>query len=227
MRIAILGGTGDIGEGLALRWARDTDHEIVIGSRDADRAATAATTYTGQLQARGYDPSIDSGENTTACAGADAVVLAVPPYSVADAIEAVEESIEPSAILISPAVGIRSDDAGAHYHRPAAGSVTELVAETAPPEVDVAGAFHTLPAGRLQDLDDPLELDTVVVGTTEEVRERVCAFAEEIDGLEAFDGGPVENAPELEGVTPLMITLSRHNAGLHDVAPRFVTPDRF
>lgn len=214
MRIAILGGTGDIGEGLARRLARDTDHELSIGSRDADRAAKAATRYLGAIRARGYEAEIEGTTNEAAVSGADVVIAAVPPYSVTDAVDQVAEALEPGTILLTPAVGMRSDEAGKHYHRPGAGSVTALVAEAAPADVAVVGAFHTLPAGRLADLDDPLEMDTVVLSDDEAARSTIIDLAGEIDGLRPLDGGPIANAAEIEAVTPLLINLGRYNESL-------------
>lgn len=226
MRIAILGGTGDIGEGLARRLARDTDHELCIGSRDADRASRAATRYRGAVRARGYEVDIEGTENASAVAGADVVIAAVPPYSVTDAIESIGDHLEPGSILVSPAVGMRSDEDGMHYHRPGAGSVTALAAEAAPESVSVVGAFHTLPASRLTDLDDPLEMDTVVVADDEAARETVIDLAGAIDGLRPLDGGPIANAGEIEAVTPLLINLGRHNESLDHAGFRAVTGRR-
>ncbi len=223
MRIAILGGTGDIGEGLARRIGRDTDHSICIGSRDGDRASNAATRYRGAIRARGYDVEIEGATNLEAVAGADIVIVAVPPYSVTDAIESIAEALTSDMVIVTPAVGMRSEDAGMHYHRPGAGSVTALAAETAPSGVPVVGAFHTLPAGRLQDLDDPLEMDTVVVGDDANAKSRVLELAEEIDGLRALDGGPIANAGELEAVTPLLINLGRYNEDLDHAGFRAVS----
>lgn len=211
MRIAILGGTGDIGEGLARRFGRDTDHSICLGSRDEERAENAATRYLGAIRARGYEASIEGANNRNAVDGATVVIVSVPPYSVTDAIEAVEDELAPGTVLITPAVGMRSNEEGMHYHRPGAGSVTALAAQAAPEDTPVVGAFHTLPASRLQDLDDPLEMDTVVVGDDDEAKQTVIGLAEEIDGIRALDGGPIANAGELEAATPLLINLGRYN----------------
>lgn len=223
MQLAILGGTGDIGEGLALRWGRDTDHTIVIGSRDADRAEAAASRYVKQLAARGYESDLTGTDNATAVTDADVVVASVPPYSVADAVEAVGDALPTGSIVVSPAVGMRSDEAGMHYHRPSAGSVTALVDAAAPPDVAVVGAFHSVPAGRLRDLDDPLDLDTIVAGDDPSARDQITALAASIDGLRAWDGGPLANAAELEAMTPLLINLGRYNDDLHDAGFRVAT----
>lgn len=78
MEIALLGGTGDIGEGLALRFGLDTDHELLIGSRKADRAEQAAQEYERRLQDRGQDPTISGVENSVGAADADVIILSIP-----------------------------------------------------------------------------------------------------------------------------------------------------
>ena len=221
MRIALLGGTGDIGAGLALRWAYDTDHELVLGSRDPEKARAKAEEYETELDSRGVDRKITGFANEMAADRADVVVLAVPPYHVADVVDDVADKLDEDALVISPAVGISSDEDGMHYNPPSAGSVTELVAEAAPDDVRVVGAFHNLAADRLANLDVDLDLDTLVVGDDEDARNLAADLAGDIDGLRALDAGPVGNAAEVESLTPLLINLARYNDGLHDVGVTF------
>ena len=221
MRIALLGGTGDIGEGLALRWAHDTDHEVLIGSRDADRARERATEYETELADRGRDRTVNGFENGMAAERGDVVVLAVPPYYARDVTESIADRLADGAILVSPAVGMSRDDDGVHYDRPAAGSVTQVVAESAPAGVPVVGAYHTLPAERLANLDDELGMDTVIVGDDDDAKGTVTRLSEEIEGLRALDAGPLVNAAEVEGLTPLVINLKRYNRDFEDVSVQF------
>jgi hypothetical protein len=222
MRLALLGGTGDIGEGLAMRFAADTDHELVIGSRDAEKALERAAAYEATLAERGIDCDIDGDDNVAAAADADVVVLAIPPHHVADTVEHLTEAgALTDQLLISPAVGMKGDGAGLHYNPPPAGSVTEYVAERAPESVSVAGAYHNLAADRLADLDATLDVDTLVVADEEAVRERVVALSNELDGIRALAAGPLANAAEVESVTPLVINIARYNDDLHDVGVTF------
>lgn len=85
----------------------------------------------------------------------------------------------------------------------------------------VVGAFHNLAAGRLADLDADLGIDTLLVADDEDAKETVRLLAEGIDGLRALDGGGLANAPEIEGITPLLINVARNNDGLHDLGIRF------
>ena len=221
MRIALLGGTGDIGEGLALRWLADADHEVLIGSRDARRAKEAAAEYEEALADRGIERSVNGFRNEMAADRADVAVLAVPPYHVTDTIDAVADRLDEETILVSPAVGMKGDEDGLHYHEPPQGSVTAEAANAAPDNVPVVGAFHNLAAGRLADLDADLQMDTVVVGDDEDAKATVRQLAEEIDGLRTLDAGPIANAREAECLTPLLINLARYNDGLHDAGVRF------
>ncbi|WP_117593094.1 NADPH-dependent F420 reductase [Haloprofundus halophilus] len=221
MRIALLGGTGDIGEGLALRWAYDTPHEVLIGSRDPDRARQKAEEYETELDSRGVDVKINGFDNEMAADRADIVVLAVPPYHVADTVEAVAPKLDDADVLVSPATGMKRDDDGFHYHPPSAGSVTQLVADSAPDDVPVVGAFHNLAAGRLADLDADLDIDVLLVGDDPDAKETVRMLAEAIAGLRALDAGGIANAAEVESVTPLLVNVAANNDGMHDLGVRF------
>lgn len=221
MDIAILGATGDFGQGLAVRWTADTDHRVVVGSRDAERAEEAAERYERSLSDSGYDGTIDGAANEAAAARADVVVCSVPAYHLADTIESVADGLDADDVLVSPAVGMKRDGDGMHYNRPGAGSVTALAASAAPEGVPVVGAFHGLAAGRLAALDRDLAADTLVVGDDEDAVGTVVSLAEGIEGLRAHRAGPIANAAEVESMTPLLINLAEYNDDLHDTVIRF------
>jgi NADPH-dependent F420 reductase len=221
MRIALLGGTGDIGQGLALRFAYDSDHEVLVGSRDPEKARTKAEEYETELDSRGRDVAVKGFENAMAADRADVVVLAVPPYHVSDTIDAVADKLDDDTILVSPAVGMKGDEDGMHYHEPGAGSVTALAARQAPDDVAVVGAFHNLSADRLANLDADLDVDTLLVADDQDAKDVVQQLAQEIEGLRPLDAGPIANAAEVEAVTPLVINVARYNDGMHDVGVRF------
>lgn len=220
MRIALCGGTGDIGEGLALRWAKDTDHELLVGSRDPEKARTAVERYQDELDSRGIESSIKGFANEMAADRADVVILCVPAYHLVDTIESVADRVD-ETILVSPAVGMKREESGMEYNRPGAGSVTALAANAAPEEVPVVGAFHSLAAGKLADLDSEIGADTLLVGDDEDAKGRVKTLADGITGLRALDAGPIANAAPVESLTPLLINLARYNSDLSDVGVRF------
>lgn len=220
MRIALLGGTGDIGQGLALRWAHDSNHDIVIGSRDPDRAREKAEEYERELASVGHERKITGFENEMAADRADVVVLAVPAYHVSDTVEAIAGKLD-ETVLVTPAVGMSRDDDGFHYNPPPHGSVAALAAEAAPDDVPVVGAFHNLAAGRLADLDADIDWDTPVFGDDADAKDTVMRLAGEIDGLRALDAGGLANAAEVESLTPLLINLASENDGLHNLGVKF------
>lgn len=220
MQIALLGGTGDIGEGLALRLARDTEHTVVVGSREAERARDRTDEYESTLDGQGHDRTIEGTGNPAAAADADIVVCCVPAYYLVDTIEAVSDRLEGS-VVVSPAVGMQREDEGLRYNPPGAGSVTALAVDAAPEEVPVVGAFHNLAAARLADLDATLGWDVPIVGDDAEAKRRVSTLVEDVEGLAPIDAGGIANAPEVESLTPLLINLAANNDGLHDLGVSF------
>ena len=220
MQIALLGGTGDIGEGIALRVARNTDHAVVVGSRDPEKAADAASSYAATLADHGVDAGVDGAANPEAAAGADVVVLAVPAYHLTDTIDAVADDLG-DAVLVSPAVGMKRDEDGMHYNPPGVGSVTQLAAANAPEGVPVVGAFHNLAAGRLAVLDADLDWDVPVVADDGAAKATVTDLVADLDGLRPLDAGGLENAAEVESLTPLLINVAANNDGLHDLGVKF------
>jgi NADPH-dependent F420 reductase len=222
MQIALLGGTGDIGEGLTLRFAADTDHELLVGSREAAKATDAAAAYEETLAERGDSAAISGHGNAAAAALADVVILAVPPFHVGDTVDAVADELDAETVLVTPAVGMDRSAEGFSYNPPGVGSVTELVAERAPDGVPVVGAFHNLPANRLAHLDADLGIDTLVVADDDDAKGTVFDLAAGVEGLRPVDAGPLANAAEVEGITPLLINVAMNNDGMHDLGVRFL-----
>lgn len=220
MQIALLGGTGDIGEGLALRIARDTDHDVRIGSREDEKAESAAEEYRTELDKRGVDATVTGHENPAAAAPADIAIAAVPAYYLSDTVEAVADELDDS-ILVSPAVGMQRDEDGLHYNPPGLGSVTALAVKAAPEDVPVVGAFHNLAAAKLADLDAELDWDVPVVADDDEAKATIVELTGELDTLRALDAGPLANASEVESLTPLLINLAANNDGMHDLGVKF------
>lgn len=222
MRIALVGGTGEIGEGLALRLGRDTEFELTIGSRDERKASDCADAYRRELRRHGVDRSIEAATNESAAEEATVVVLSVPPYYVTETVEAIETVLDSETVLVSPAVGMSGHDDGVRYNPPPAGSVTELVAETAPEDVPVVGAFTNIPGARVADLDEPIDIDTPIVGDSSVAKEIVGDVVSELRGIRAVDAGPLSNAPAVEALTPFLITLAQQNEGFADLGVKFV-----
>lgn len=221
MRIALLGGTGDMGKGLALRVLAHTDHEVVIGSREAERAQQAAVEYEQTLGEHGFERQLEGVHNRAAARAGNVAILCVPPYYVRDTVKTIADGLDSETVLVSPAVGMRRTETGCEYDPPDIGSVTELVAKVAPDDVPVAGAYHSLPAGRLADLSVEFQMDTPIVADDTAAKEVVWDLTEAIPGLRPVDAGAIANAASVESVTALLVTIAGHNEQFHDIAIRF------
>jgi len=207
MKIAIIGGTGDIGEGLALRLAQK--HQIVVGSREAAKAQEAAEGYNKILRERGLKADIAGASNDDAAKGADIVIMAVRYQFAVPTLESIMPSLD-RQIVITPIVPMTKTKLCA-YTPPECGSATRQVCTVMPPGIRVVSGFHTLPAPRLADLNDPLGFDVVVCADDEDAKRTVMKLVEDIGGIRALDGGTLEEAKLVEALTPLLINLAIKN----------------
>ena len=221
MQIAILGGTGNIGEGIALRFARDTDHSVVVGSRKEEKALDKAEEYRERLSAHSTGAELVGTDNESAAENADVVIAGIPPQYVVSTVESLASVLSEDAILVSPAVAMARDESGFHYDPPAEGSIAIALRGAVPDDVPVVGAFQNLAAGALSDLSTEITADVIVTGDDRETKTTVADLAEEVDGLRAFDGGALANSAEVESITPLLINLAMNNDGMHDLGVRF------
>jgi hypothetical protein len=202
-RIAIIGGTGDQGKGLALRWAR-AGCSIIIGSRDEGRANSAAAEMRETL---GSDVSIEGAVNKLAAATAPIIVLTVPFAAQIATLKDIRESIAPDSLIIDvtvplePAVGGKPTRTLGVW----AGSAAQQCAELAPENVQVVSAFHNVGAEALADLDREVECDVIVCGDQRSAKERVRPLVEAIPGCRYVDGGPLANSRTVEVITALLI----------------------
>lgn len=207
MDIAIVGGTGKEGFGLALRLAR-AGHAVTIGSRDAAKAGTAVAEAKDQL---GPDVSVDGAENPQAVAGKPVVVVTVPFAGQVATYASIAEHLDPGAVVVDATSPLQSAVGGKAWHplRPWEGSAAELAASLVPEGVRVVGAFHTVAASALRALDEPVDEDVLVCGDDEDAKRLVGALAEDIPGMRWIDCGPLSSARITEQLTPLLITINR------------------
>ena len=202
--IAILGGTGDQGLGLALRFAK-AGREVVIGSRKADRAVEAAEEVAKTVPGA----KVSGFENGEACQKARIVILSVPFEHTAGTVKAIKEQLSEGQILVSMGVPLATaiGDGAVRTIGVWQGSCAEMVASLAPPGVEVVSAFQNVSAHRLQHLDEPVECDVIVSGK-KAPREAVMELCPLIAGLRAVNGGPLANARYVEEWTALLIGLN-------------------
>jgi 8-hydroxy-5-deazaflavin:NADPH oxidoreductase len=202
--IAILGGTGDQGLGLALRFAK-AGRPVVIGSRKADRAVQAAE----EVRAAVPGADVTGLENPDATQRAPIVILSVPFEHTAGTVKGIKESLSSGQIVVSMGVPLAAaiGDGAMRTIGVWQGSCAELVEALVPAGVAVVSAFQNVSAHRLRDLDHPVECDVVVSGAVEP-RKRVMALCDLVPGLRGVDGGPLGNARIVESITALLIGLN-------------------
>ncbi len=207
MKIAIIGGTGDIGEGLALRLAKK--HDIIVGSREEAKAKEAADNYNKILKEHDIRGGIKGMSNTDAAKSSDIIVLAVKYQFMLPTIESLWDYLD-NKIVISPIVPMSKTGLCA-YTPPEPGSASRQLCAILPPGIRIVSAFHTLPAPRLADLNDPLGFDLIVCADDEEAKMIAMKLAEDLGGVRAMDGGSLEEAKLVEALTPLLINLAIKN----------------
>jgi len=214
MKIAIVGGTGSEGYGLALRWARAGEH-IVIGSRDEQRALAAAD----KLQKEIGSAQVSGAENQQAVAGAEVVVLTVPFQAHAATVRHIKQALKPGVVVIDASVPLATAVGGKVTQTIGVwdGSAAQQAQNALPKGVSVAAAFQNVSADLLND-ERPLECDVIICTDDPRAREVVTDLVHKIPGLRALDGGALENAHIVEQITALLITLNirhkSHSAGI-------------
>jgi NADPH-dependent F420 reductase len=208
MKIAVVGGTGDCGQGFVKRWAKE--HEIIIGSRKADKAEETAGELTSFLKERGVDARIRGMDNGSAIEASEIVVLSIPYKFIESMTSDLKESYS-DQIVISPVVPMARVDKHFEYTPPAQGSAALLVKDLLPTSVKVVAAFHTISYAAFQDLDRTVGGDIVIVGDDPEAKEVAANLVRIVKDLRPLDGGPLKVAAQVEGLTPLLLNISRLN----------------
>lgn len=205
-KIAVIGGTGDQGFGLVLRFAR-AGEAVIIGSRSKSKAEDAARKALGLL---GNETSVTGNENAKAAEAADIILMSVPFAAHVDMIKSIQDSIRPDAIFIdvvvplSTAVGGKPTTALGVWE----GSAAQQAAKLLPSSTKVASAFHNVVAESLQDLSREVDCDVIVCCDSHETRKSVMDLVNEIPGIRAIDGGRLENSRVVEQLTALLIGIN-------------------
>jgi NADPH-dependent F420 reductase len=207
--IAILGGTGPEGYGLALRWARAGEN-VIIGSRDARRAQDAAE----KIKASVGDAKISGDENAAACAAADLIVLTVPFEGHAALLKQIKPAIRPGSIVVDTTVPLAASVGGRATRTLGVwqGSAAQETAELVPKGIPVVAAFHNASADLLN-ADAPVDCDVIVCSDDPNATQEVRILAAKIPGVRAIDGGKLEMARIVEQITALLIGLNIRHKG--------------
>ena len=210
--IAIIGGTGPEGRGLASRFAL-AGHHVILGSRDAERGASVATEVAATLAGRAGAGAVAGASNADAAAAAAIAVVTVPFEGHRATLEALAGALA-GKVVVDAAVPVRFERGPRPVDVPE-GSATEQAAAVLP-DSRVIGAFHNLAAESLLDLDAPVHADVLVTGGDAEAKALVFALAEQIEGVRAVDAGPLRYSRFVEGLTVLLIGVNmRHRARTH------------
>jgi 8-hydroxy-5-deazaflavin:NADPH oxidoreductase len=221
-KIGIIGGTGDLGFGLALRWAR-AGVPVMIGSRDQNKAMQAAQRIEETLKldapTKSQLLSISGTENAQAAAQSSVLVLAVPISAQADILKSVRSSLR-GAIVVDATVPLAAALGGkpTRMLRLWQGSAAAQARELLPATTPVVAAFHNVSAGVLQDLSATPECDILVCGDDDAAKQAVFPLIKLIPGLRPIDAGPLEMSSIVESITALLISLNRrhrvHHSGI-------------
>jgi hypothetical protein len=241
MKIALLGGSGHIGRGFALRWG--SIHEVIIGSRDGEKARLAAKEYSGILENYNKTAHITGADNRTAAETADVIVLAIKYGHIQNIIETICPVLK-EQIVVSVVVPMEKDRcyiipdtenehivvdikdsayAGEYfcYTRPPGGSAAEEIARLLPEGTRLVSGFHNVPGNKLEDIDLKLDYDIAICGNDMHSKNIICELVADIPSMRARDAGPLEASSMIEPLTPLLINIAARNR-MKDVGVKFI-----
>lgn len=204
--IAILGGTGDLGTGLAIRWSK-AGHKIVIGSRTLEKAQAAVAA----LQEISPDTPAEAMENLDAAAAGDVVVLTVPAEHQISTLDYVKDNLQ-GKVLIDVTVPLVPPKVGT-VQLPPEGSAGKRAQDHLGEDVMVVTAYQNIAAHLLQQ-DVDIECDVLVCGNKKAAREKVIELSKEA-GMTAWHAGPIANSAAAEALTSILIQINRSGIVSH------------
>ena len=211
MKIAIIGGTGDQGLGLALRFVK-AGEDIIIGSRDAKKAENAVSTVKEMLEDEEVS-NIHGSTNVDAAKEGDIILLTVPLQAQIITLKSIKEFIGDKIVIdatvpLDGCLGGRPTRYIDVWQGSAAERTAELLENT---DARVVSAFNNISAASLLNIKDDVDCDCLVSSDDEKARKEVMALAEKIPNVRSLDCGPLENARMVEKITPLLINLNIRN----------------
>jgi hypothetical protein len=207
LTIAVLGGTGKEGKGLAYRWAK-AGYKVLIGSRSSERAVTAASEIIQLLEG---SSSVVGTSNLEAAQLAEIVVLTVPYAAHRETLESVKDALK-GKLLIDVTVPLVPPKVS-KVQMPPAGSAAQEAKEILGNDVQVAAAFQNI-SHELLLTDDDVECDVLVTGSSKEARTEALTLVEAA-GLIGWDAGPIENSVVVEGLTSVLININKQHGSTH------------
>jgi NADPH-dependent F420 reductase len=215
VKIGIVGGTGDIGEGMAMRLSPLFD--VIVGSREKDKAEATCELGIETLRKRGQKCSLTGVSNQQAVDDADIVILAIPYKHLLGTLETLN-GFE-GKIVISPVNPMEKRDFFTCVPPPE-GSAALLIKRLLPPTARICTAFNTIAANRWKLLDEDLSYSVPVCGDEDDAKQQVMGIVNRISQLHAFDAGPLAASHLVECLTPLLLNIARYNK-MKDVGIQF------
>lgn len=205
MKIALVGGTGDIGTGFAVRWS--AAHEIIIGSRKAEKAQESVKEVQSILGGAG---NIQGTDNGSAIKAADIVVLCIP-YEHLISVTSDLRTAYSGQIVVSPVVPMSYNGKYFEYNPPSVGCTALQVKSLLPEGMRIVSAFHTICASALHNRDLALKGDAMICGDDKVSKDVIAGLAKEIANLRPLDVGPLAVSAQIESLTPMLLNVAKHN----------------
>ena len=213
MKVGIIGGTGGMGKGFALRWS--VNHEVIIGSRDAARAAESATEYTNIAKESFGDikGTISGNDNVSVAKDSDVLILSIPYENIDSVCSVILPEVKDTCVVVSPIVPMTKTDVGFECvsikdNKPFS---YKLVSNHMKDKSKLVSAFHVISEKKLINPTLELDYDIFVCGDDKESVQVVNTLIDEIKGLRAIYLGPIELSYLAEMSTPLLLNAMIRN----------------
>ena len=218
MRVGIIGGTGGMGKGFALRWCYS--HDIIVGSRDAQRAKEAVQSYievAHEAYGNSMTGSISGDDNFSLARNSDILILSIPYESIDDTCDRLVKEVRNECVIVSPIVPMTRIDAGFIYIPIEKGKkfAAEMVADKLPPRSRVVSAFHTISEVKLMNVKRGLDADTFLCGDDQSTIATLNTLVSEINGLRPIYLGPLSMTYQAEILTPMLLNAAKRNKMKH------------
>jgi NADPH-dependent F420 reductase len=215
VKIGIVGGTGDIGEGMAMRLAPHFD--VIVGSREKDKAEASCRMGEEVLRNRGQGCSLTGVSNQEAVDAADVVILAIPFKHLAGTLQTLHGFED--KVVVSPVNPMEKRDFFV-FVPPEEGSAALMVKRILPTSARICSAFNVIAANKWRALDEELGYSVPVCGDDAAAKQQVMQIVNATSKLRAFDAGPLAVSAMVESLTPLLLNIARYNR-MRDVGIQF------
>lgn len=215
MKIGLVGGTGDIGEGMAMRLA--PLYDVIVGSREKEKAQASCECSIKTLQKRGTECSLVGVSNQAAVDDGDIVILAIPFKNLIATLSGLNGFED--KVVVSPVNPMEKRDFFVFFPPPE-GSAALLVQQMLPKSARVCSAFNTIAANKWRALDEEFAYSVPVCSDDKEAKQQVMEIINHVSRLQAYDAGPLAVSAMVESLTPLLLNIARYNR-MRDVGIQF------